>query len=99
MALAGEVAAYQSGETHDDPRIGTREGDRGGRTFCVTSGQAHGADMVDNARATEWEREARSALAQFYGTSDKTGNLAAIVLALLEEREALLRYVERSQAS
>jgi hypothetical protein len=55
--------------------------------------------MVDDARAQTWEREARSAIARWYGTQEPAGNLACVVLALLHEREDLLRFIERSQRS
>ena len=45
--------------------------------------------MVSEERADAWEREAKAALAQYFGTADKAGDLAAIVLALLEERGSL----------
>jgi len=55
--------------------------------------------MLSEERASAWEREAKAALAQYFGTTEKAGDLAAIVLALLEEREALLRYVDRSRGN
>lgn len=53
--------------------------------------------MVGDARAQTWEREARNAIARWYGTNEPAGNFACVVLALLYEREDLLRYIERSQ--
>ena len=51
--------------------------------------------MVDQA----WEREARDAHARFYGTEELAGHLAAIVLALLRDRQDLLRHCSRSQGN
>ena len=53
--------------------------------------------MVDDARAQEWDREARDALARFYGTDQLAGHLAGIVLALLRDRQDLLNHCSRSQ--
>jgi hypothetical protein len=55
--------------------------------------------MVDDSRIRQWEHEARDALATCYGTSKPEGHLAAVVLALLRDRESLLAFLERLQAS
>jgi hypothetical protein len=43
-----------------------------------------------------WNAEAISALHRFYGTGSEVGHLAAVVLALIRERELLLRFIERA---
>lgn len=55
--------------------------------------------MVDDVRARQWEREARDALAKSYGSAGSEGHLAAIVLALIRDRESLLAFLERVQAA
>lgn len=52
--------------------------------------------MVDDRRAQQWDREARDALARFYGTDDPAGHLAVVVLALLRDRQDLLRHCRPS---
>jgi hypothetical protein len=42
--------------------------------------------MIDEARAQSWEREARGAVARWYGMNQPAGTLACIVRALLYER-------------
>jgi hypothetical protein len=54
--------------------------------------------MVDDLRASEWEREARVAQARFYGTDNLAGHFAAITLALLRDRQDLLSYLNRVTA-
>jgi hypothetical protein len=53
--------------------------------------------MVDDARARQWERDARDALATCYCTSKNEGHFAAVILALLRDRESLLAFLERTQ--
>jgi hypothetical protein len=48
--------------------------------------------VVDDARAAQWEQDARTALARFYGTGAPVAHMAAVVLALLRDRQDLLRY-------
>lgn len=55
--------------------------------------------MVDEARAREWEQEARCAHSRYYGTHELAGHLAGIVLALLRDRDDLLRHLEKDSAS
>ena len=52
--------------------------------------------MVDEQRAEQWTRDARAALMQHYGKGDSAAHLAAIVLALLQDRQERERYIERS---
>jgi hypothetical protein len=54
--------------------------------------------MVDETRAKQWELEARSVHARYYGTQDPLAHFAGIVLALLRERDDLLRHLERDSA-
>ena len=55
--------------------------------------------MVDDAKAGNWEREARDLLVQPFDTDNRAYRLAGMILALLHEREALLKYISRSQAN
>ncbi len=49
---------------------------------------------VDDARVQQWEQDARKLLARYYGSSEPAAHLAAVVLALLRDREDLTRYAE-----
>lgn len=51
--------------------------------------------MVDDARAQKWEQDARNTLARSYGTGEPAAHLASVVLALLSDRDSLIRYAER----
>jgi hypothetical protein len=54
--------------------------------------------MIDDERVKQWDQEARLALMQSYGKDDTARHLAAIVLALLADRSARERYIERSNS-
>jgi hypothetical protein len=55
--------------------------------------------VVDDDRAAQWEQDARTLLARFYGTGTPVAHMAAVVLALLRDREDLLHYAERIAGS
>ena len=47
-------------------------------------------------RVDRWHGEAMEALRRYYGTECEAGHMAAIVLALICEREKLLDYIARA---
>jgi hypothetical protein len=51
--------------------------------------------MVDEVCVHQWERDARDALESSDGKSKTEGHLAAVVLALIRDRESLLAFLER----
>jgi hypothetical protein len=55
--------------------------------------------MIDDDKAGNWEREARDALIQSFDIDNRAYRLAGMILALLHEREALLKYISRSQSN
>jgi hypothetical protein len=54
--------------------------------------------MIDEQRAAQWAKDAQTALLQSYGKDNTAGHLAAIVLALLADRAARERFIERSDS-
>ena len=55
--------------------------------------------MIEDQLATQWEEDARVALARSYGDrSSLTAHLAAVVLVLFSDRKDRERYIERNQA-
>ena len=48
------------------------------------------------ARVDRWQTEALDALRRYYGTECEAGHMAAIVLALICEREKLIDYIART---
>ena len=48
------------------------------------------------ARVDRWHAEALDALRRYYGTECEAGHMAAIVLALICEREKLIDYIART---
>jgi hypothetical protein len=55
--------------------------------------------MVDDNRAANWEQEAREVLIQCFDTDNRAYRLAGMVLALLDDRQALLKYISRSHGN
>ena len=53
--------------------------------------------MVDDDKTENWKREAEDAMVQTFDTDNRAYRLAGIVLALIRDREDLLRYINRSQ--
>jgi hypothetical protein len=51
--------------------------------------------MIDEQRAEQWTRDARVALVRYYGEDDTAAHLAAIALALVQDRLERERYIER----
>lgn len=52
--------------------------------------------MIDEQRAEQWATDAKTALTHHYGKEDTAAHLAAIVLALLQDRQGRERFIERS---
>ena len=55
--------------------------------------------MVDDARAANWEQEAREVLIQCFDTDNRACRLAGMILVLIHDRDALLRHISRSQSN
>jgi hypothetical protein len=55
--------------------------------------------MVNDSKAEAWEREVREILVQVFDTDNRACRLAGMVLALLYDREDLLRHISRSQGN
>jgi hypothetical protein len=52
--------------------------------------------MIDEQRAEQWTKDAKTALMRHYGKDDTAAHLAAIVLALLQDRQDRELYIKRS---
>jgi len=55
--------------------------------------------MIDDTKAERWECEAREILVQAFDTDDRSCRLAGMVLALLHDREGLLKRISSSQGN
>jgi hypothetical protein len=53
--------------------------------------------MIDEQRAAQWAKDAGVSLMRHYGKDDSVAHMAAIVLALLQDREEREKYLERSR--
>jgi hypothetical protein len=49
--------------------------------------------MIDDERVAQWTKDAKTALMHHYGKEDAAAHLAAIVLALLQDRQERELYI------
>jgi hypothetical protein len=55
--------------------------------------------MIDDARAAQWDSDARSAVMRYLGKNEETARLASIILALPIDRQEREHYIDRERSN